>query len=406
MGSQSLQSFSVEVFEAGCLCFEAEVCFGAAAAGGGKAGGQGTVGEETGDGLGEGVVVGGRDEQGSLVFYYRFGDARSAEAGDGQTDGLGFAECDGKALAVAAGGNDARRGQQTGAVHEVADDAGGLRPEEGAVAKRVARQGAQRIEQWAVADDEERRGGVAGLDLHHGPDDVVAAFFFDQTSDEEDDGVTGAGVQRVGREEVEVNSDGEGAELAFRYATLEGLAADVFGDANKESGACAEFGFAAQKDAAGCVAAQGLIAAGGVVTVEGDDHRDVELLLQRERGGGIDGEVRVQQDRMLALECANEMRGNTGVEEETAAELVGERIAVGEKRGFAGINEMAGRNAAEAGKAGSAAAQSMALRGNEGFRGRQEIGTIDEDGRFHSVHRGAGDTLADPRGESAAADCA
>src|ERR1700733_7717208 len=161
MGSQSLQSFSVEVFEAGCLCFEAEVCFGAATAGGGKAGGQGSVGEETGDGFGEGVVVGARDEQGSLVFFHGFGDAGSAKTGDGQTDGLGFAESNGEALAVATGGNDAGCGQQAGAVHEVADDAGRLRPEEGAVAKRVARQGAQRIEQWAVADDEERHGGVA-----------------------------------------------------------------------------------------------------------------------------------------------------------------------------------------------------------------------------------------------------
>ena len=249
---------------------------GAAASRNGEAFGQALVGEEAGDGLGESAFIAGRGEQGGFAVDHSFRDARALEAGDGQADGLGLAEIDGEAFGVAVGSDDAGDGEEGSAVHEVTDNGGRLRSKEGAVVEGLASLGAERVEERAVADDEQFGGGVASLDEGHGADEMRAAFLLHQAADEEDDGVEVAGAQRVGREEVEVDSDGDGAEFRVGDAAFESLAADVVRYADEEARAGAKFRFAAQVNAAGGVAAKGLIIHRRVVTVEGDDERHIE----------------------------------------------------------------------------------------------------------------------------------
>jgi hypothetical protein len=233
--------------------------FGAASSCGSEAPGEAGVGQDAGDGFGERAFIAGRNEQGGFVFDHGFGDAGAPEADDGQADGLGFAERDGEAFGVAAGGNDAGRDDEAGAIHEFSDYAGGLGSEEGAVAKGVTRQSAQRIEERTVTDDEKPGGGVTFFDFDHGANEVSAPFLFDKAADEQDDGVEIVGAEGVRRKEVEVDSDGKGAEFCFRHTALECLAADVVGDANEEAGAVAELGLTAEVGATGGVAVENLV---------------------------------------------------------------------------------------------------------------------------------------------------
>jgi hypothetical protein len=226
---------------------------------------------------------------------------------------------------------------------------------------------------------------VTSLDLHHGADEVVAAFFFDQAADEQDDGVQGTGAKRVGGEEVQVDPDGEDTEFHFGHATLESLAADVFGDADEETGAGAEFRFATQVDAAWRAPAKGVVGAGGVVAMERDDEGDIELRLQRKGGSGVDGEVRVQERGAAEPEGANELRSDAGSDEEAPAEFVREIVVARENERFAGVERKAGGDEAKAGKAGREAAQGMGLGGDKGLGWGQEIGTVDQDSRVHGI---------------------
>jgi hypothetical protein len=98
-----------------------------------------------------------------------------------------------------------------------------------------------------------------------------------------------------------------------------------------------------------------------------DEQRDVKLFLKRQSGGRIDGEVSVQENGLAALERTNEPRCNTGREEEAAANLVRELVALAKKRGVAGIDEEAGGYGAESGKAGGVAAERLGLSGDKGF---------------------------------------
>jgi hypothetical protein len=107
--------------------------------------------------------------------------------------------------------------------------------------------------------------------------------------------------------------------------------------------------------------------------------------LERKRGCGVDGEVGVEKNGTLELERANEIRGDAGQEEETATEAFGELVAVGEDRGFAGIEEEAGGNRAESGEPGRVATQRVGLSGDEGLRGREKNGAIGEVGRVHKT---------------------
>ena len=152
------------------------------------------------------------------------------------------------------------------------------------------------------------------------------------------------------------------------HAALECLTADVIGDADEEASAGAEFRFAAEVDAAGRIAAECLVGHGGVVAVESDDEGDIEISLKWKGGGGIDGEVPVQENGMAACEGADELRSDAGGEEETSMEFIGEGIVAGEDHGFAGVKAEAGGNEAESCKTGREAAQSVGLGGDEGFR--------------------------------------
>jgi hypothetical protein len=254
----------------------------------------------------------------------------------------------------------------------------------------VARLEAKRIEEGTIADDQELGGGKLLLDQGHGADKVRTAFFLDETADEKDDGIAGAGAKRVGGKQTEVDSDGEGTQLFFGNAAFEGPAADVIGDADEKAGADAESGLATEIDAAERIAAQGLVGHGGVVAVERDDKGDIELLLEPKCSGGVDGEMRVQQNGMAAFESANEVRGDAGGEEEMAAEFVAKGILAGEKDGFAVVEAEAGASEAEAGKARRVAAQSMCLGGDECFRGGQKLGTVNKDSGVHGATWGWG----------------
>jgi len=91
-----LQSLSVEVFEAGGLCFEAEVGFSAAAAGGGETAGESGVSEKTGDCLGESALVAGETSR-AVRFPRRLRIRRVRETpAIGKPNGLGLAQSDGQ----------------------------------------------------------------------------------------------------------------------------------------------------------------------------------------------------------------------------------------------------------------------------------------------------------------------
>jgi len=316
---------------------ERKVLLGATASGCAEARGEIGIGEDGADILCEIGIVGGGGEQGGFAIGDGFGDARAVEGGDGQGHGLSFAEDNGQAFGVAAGCDDAGRGENGGAVHEVADDGGRLRSEEGAVAQSRAGLGAERIEQGSVTNDEEFGGGMTLGNDGHGAEQMGAAFFLDEAADEENDGVAGARVAGVGCEEVDVDADGEGAEFGCGKSAGEGVGADVFRDADEEVGAGEELIAAAEEDAAGGGVVQGFVGRGGVVAVESDDEREAEVLVDGERGGGIDGEVGVEELGMAMRELAEELRRGARMKEEAAAELVSKIIAVGEGDGFCGV---------------------------------------------------------------------
>ena len=96
----------------------------------------------------------------------------------------------------------------------------------------------------------------------------------------------------------------------------------MFRDAHEEAGAGSEFRFAAEIDTTWRGPAEGVVGAGGVVAVERDDEGDVELGLERKGGGGVDGEVGVEECGAAEAEGSNELRSDAGVEEEAAAEFV------------------------------------------------------------------------------------
>jgi hypothetical protein len=260
-----------------------------------------------------------------------------------------------------------------------------LKSEKNALTKHGASLEPERIEQRAIAHDEELRGRVMLLDQGHGADEVRAAFFLDETPDEENDGIAGAGAERVGREEAEVDPNRERAQLRLGNAAFESLTANVVGDADEEAGATAQFGSSAEIDAPGRIAAKGLVGHGCVVAVERGHEGNIELLLDRERSGGVDGEVRVQQDGVTAFESTDEVRGDAGGEEEMAAEFVREGIVAGEKDGFAVVEAEAGGHEAEAGKAGRVAAQCMGLGGDKSFRGGQKLGAVNKNSGIHGT---------------------
>jgi hypothetical protein len=98
-----------------------------------------------------------------------------------------------------------------------------------------------------------------------------------------------------------------------------------------------------------------------------DNERNVKVFLERKSGGRIDGEVSVQENGLAAPERTNELRCDTGREEEAAANLVRELVALAKKRGVAGIDEEAGGDGVESGKAGRVAAERLGLSGDKGF---------------------------------------
>src|ERR1039458_1036255 len=192
-----LKRFGVEVFEAGSLLLQAEALLRTRAPCGSQTRSKGGIAENAGDGLGESAFVALRNEHGRFIGDDSFGDAGSVKSGDGQADGLRFAESNGEALGVAAGRHDAGHGKDAGAIHQIANDAGGLRSEKGAAAQPRPGLRAKRIEQRAITDDEQLCGGMTRLDLRHGADEVSAAFLFDEPADEENDGIEIARAQGI-----------------------------------------------------------------------------------------------------------------------------------------------------------------------------------------------------------------
>lgn len=227
-------------------------------------------------------------------------------------------------------------------MHEIADDGGWLCAEEGDIVGGGAGLSTERIEQGTLAHDEQFGGGMTALDEGHGADEARATFHFDEAANEQDDGVASAGAKRVGREEIEIDAGVEGAELVGGKAASEGAAAEMFGDADEEAGAGEELGAAAEEDAAGSGAAQDGVGRGDVVSVEGDDEGNGETALDGQSGGGIDGEVRMEERGMAALESLEEVRCEASFEKEAAPGSGGEGVGAREEQRLVGIDGEAG----------------------------------------------------------------
>lgn len=385
MRNAGVEDFVVEVFERGGLRSKGKAHFRVTAAGGGQARGDIGVIEQNREAGGEGALVARGNQEGGAVLNDGFGNAGAAEGNDGETDSLRFAEDHGQALGVAIGSNDAGGSEYRSAMHEVADDGRRLRSEKGAAGEEGFSLFAQGIEERAIANNEERGGGVGPLDDGHGAEKMGAAFLFDEAADEEDDGIGGAGAERVRREEAEVNADAVDTEFGGRKPAVEGLLADVLGDAEEKAGVGEELGAAAQIDAAGGRAAEGGVVGGSVVAVQGDDERYAEMFVDGEGGSGVEGEVSVQQSRMAETQSAQKMRGEAGLEEKEAADFFGESVAAGEGDGVFRVEREAGAVMAQTGKNRDVAAASVRLGSDEGLGGGQEVGTEDEDVRIHEA---------------------
>lgn len=368
---------------------EVEMGFGAVPSGSAETRGEGGIAEDGADGGSEGAIVARRDEQRGMLVGDGLFDAGSAESDDGEGHGLSFADGHVEGFGDAAGGDDAGRGEEGSATHQVADDAGGLGAEEGDVAGSDAGLGAERIEQGAVAHDEQLCRGIGMLDKGHGADEVRAAFDFDQAADEEKDGVARAGGERVGREEIEIDAGVEGAELACREAANEGALTEMVGDADEEAGSGKEFGTPAKVDASGSGAAEDRVGGRDVVSVEGDDEGNAEAALDGQSRGGVDGEVGVEECGTAALEGAEKIGGEAGLEKEAATEPGCEGVVASEEQRLFGIDGETGADETQARKEGRKAAQSVGLGRNESLRWRQELRAKDEDGGFHEEERRA-----------------
>jgi len=167
------------------------VLLGAAASGCAEARGEIGIGEDGADVFCEIGMVGVGGEQRGFVIDDSFRDAGAVEGGDGQGHSLRFAEDDGQSFGVAVGGDDAGRGENGSAMHEVADDGGRLGSEEGAVAQSGAGLGAEGIEEGSVTNDEELGSGMTLGNDRHGAEQVGAALFLDEAADKKNDGIAG-----------------------------------------------------------------------------------------------------------------------------------------------------------------------------------------------------------------------
>ncbi len=233
-GPALLERFGVEVFEACRLFLEAEVFFGAPASGDGEAPGEGAVGQDADDGRRECTLIPLPDEQRGFIGDNRLGDAWAIKRSDGQADGLSFAKSDGQALAVSGAGDDAGNGEDRGANRRSRTTLGGCDPrnvQRRRLARAWARSGSSRGPSPTISSFAE---GMVGFDVGHGANQMLASFLFNQAANEENDRVEVAGAERIGHEEVEVDSDGQSAELVFRNAALDRLAANVIRDADEE----------------------------------------------------------------------------------------------------------------------------------------------------------------------------
>lgn len=181
----------------------------------------------------------------------------------------------------------------------------------------------------------------------------------------------------------------ESAELFGGKAAGKRAAAEMIRDADEEGGAGEEVGAAAEKDAAGCGAAQDGIGRGDVVSMEGNEEGNAETALDRQSRGGIDGEVRVKEHGVTALEREEEVGSEAGFEEEAAAESGGGRVGAREQQRLFGIDGEAGGEETESGKERRKTEQGAGLGGDKGFRWRQEFGAKDEDGGLHEEERAA-----------------
>lgn len=316
--------------------------FGATASGSAEARGERGVAEDGGDGVGEGGVVAFGDEQRRFLMGDSFFHAGSAKSDDGEGHGLSFADGHVEGFGNAVGSDDAGRSEERGAMHEIADDGGRLGAEEGDVAGGGAGLSAERIEQRSVADDEQFCGGMTALDEGHGADEMGAAFDFDEAADKENDGVARAGAEGIRREEIEIDAGVEGVELVGGKSAGEGALAEMFGDADEESGAGEELGAAAEKDAAGRCAAERGVGRGDVVSVKGDDEGNVETALDRQSRGSVDDEVSVEERGAAAPESVEEVGSEGGFEEEAATDSGGEGVGSREEQRLFGIDREAG----------------------------------------------------------------
>jgi hypothetical protein len=357
-----LQDFVVEVFEERGLRGEGEVLLGTATAGGTEARSECGIAENRRDAVSEYGFIARRSQESSLSVGDGLFHSGAAKADDGHGHGLSLAYSHVESLRVPLARDDTGCGEQAGAPEEIANNVRGLPSEEDALrsfepssrgcsgaVEGLAGEGAERVEQRAIADNEELRLRAALLQLRHGADEVSAAFYRDQPADEEDDRIAGAGLQRVRGEDVEVDADGEGAKFVCREAAIEGVTAEVVGDAEEQGGASVEVGLSAQVGVPGRGAAEEFGFRCDVVAMEGDDQRQVEAPLQWERRGRVHGEVGVEERGMDAAELAQEFGCDAGMEEQAATDFVGERVGASERNDFAGVELEAVGDATETG---------------------------------------------------------